>query len=230
MKTSSLRKLCAQRGDTSLLDVMAILAAVAVVTLLVLPMIAKSRATSTINCVNILKQTGLGFLVWAMDHGGKYPMQVSTNMGGTMELVPGGAVFPHYAVMSNELSTPKILLCPKDTRASGLKAATNFARLSDSSISYFVGLDAATNLSQMWLCGDRNLAANNNPIKPGLFVFKASKLLSWTAEMHNTRGNFCFADGSVQDVPNAGLQRSATNALRSYYQATTNTSFRLAIP
>jgi hypothetical protein len=36
-------------------------------------------------------------------------MQVSVTNGGTMELVNGGTVFEHFLVMSNELSTPKLL-------------------------------------------------------------------------------------------------------------------------
>jgi competence protein ComGC len=219
-----------RRGFSST-ELLIIILAVALVVVWSLPLIAKRRARpSTASCIGYVKQIGLGFRLWATDHGGKYPMQVSRNEGGTMELVASGAVFPHFAVMSNELSTPGLLVCPQDWLDSGRKRATNFARLSDSNISYFVGLDSNTNLPQMWLCGDRNLAVNDSSIKPGLFVFKANKLLSWTTQMHNNKGNLCFDDGSVQQVANANLQRSATNALRSYFEATTNASFRLAIP
>ena len=54
--------------------------------------------------------------------------------------------------------------------------------------------------------------------------------MNWTAQIHQNKGNLCVADGSVQQLNNAGLNRSATNALAAYYTATTNTAFRLAIP
>ena len=73
-----------------------------------------------ITCVNNLKQIGLAFKTWALDHEYKYPFNVSTNQGGTMEFCLKGmdgfdrnAVF-HLQIMSNELSTPRILVCPKD--------------------------------------------------------------------------------------------------------------------
>lgn len=216
------------RGDTSLLDVLAIVGAVIVVGALLLPTLAKSQAkASKINCVNCLKQTGLSFRLWAGDNGDKYPMQVSTNAGGTMELVGTGPVAAHFLVMSNELSTPKILLCPEDTKRTQV---THWTNLTDANLSYFVVPEADETMPSMWLTGDRNLASNTVPLKPGLFTFKASTLLSWTKDQHKHAGNLGFADGSVQQNKSETLQMSATNALHTYYQATSNTSFRLAIP
>ena len=54
-----------------------------------------------------------------------------------MEFNTGADTFRHFQVMSNELSTPKILACPADTRA----AANNFFRLKNQNVSYFVGLE-----------------------------------------------------------------------------------------
>jgi len=55
---------------------------------------AKERAQS-IACVNNLKQFGLAVRTWALDNNDSNP--------------------PNVLSMSNELSTPKILLCPADT-------------------------------------------------------------------------------------------------------------------
>ena len=63
-------------------------------------------------------------------------MAVSTDKGGTMEFNTGADTFRHFQVMSNELSTPRILICPADTRA----ITNNFARLNNQNVSYFVGL------------------------------------------------------------------------------------------
>jgi hypothetical protein len=218
-----------QRGE-GILDVMAIIAAVAVVVLLaLLPALAKSRnMSSRISCVNNVKQIGLSFHLWAGDNNDKYPMQVATNLGGTMEFVGGGAAFPHFQVMSNELSTPKILVCPQDAqRVFGV----NFgSALSDSNLSYFVVPEADETMPEMLLTGDRNLATNNVALKPGLFAFSSSRRLGWTTAMHNCDGNLGFADGSVQLVADKQLHQHLTNSLRAYFDATTNTSFRLAIP
>jgi hypothetical protein len=80
---------------------------------------AKDRAES-IQCVNQMKQIGLAFRVWAADNKDRYPFNVSTNEGGTYELVAHGtngfdlnAPF-HFRAVSNELNTPAILTCPSD--------------------------------------------------------------------------------------------------------------------
>ena len=228
MKTISDRKQHTRRGETSFLDLIAILAAVFVVAAVVLPMLAKRYARSSrINCVNNVKQVTLAFRLWAGDNDERYPMQVSTNEGGTMELVTSGIVFPHFAAMSNELSTPKILFCPTDMQRTPV---ADFTNLTDTNISYFVVPEADETMPEMWLCGDRNLATNNVALKRGLFTMTTNRVMQWTDEMHTRQGNLGLVDGSAQQYVNAKLQSSATNALRAYYQATTNTSFRLAIP
>jgi len=57
-----------------------------------------------------------------------------------------------------------------------------------------------------------------------------NRVMSWTTQIHAYGGNICLADGSVQQDNSAALQKSATNVLRAYYEATTNATFRLAIP
>ena len=74
----------------------------------------KARNRSRAICCNCnLKQIGLSFRTWALDHGGTNPMDVPIESGGTREYLASGEVFRHFQVMSNELSTPKILVCPK---------------------------------------------------------------------------------------------------------------------
>jgi len=67
-------------------------------------------------------------------------------------------------------------------------------------------------------------------LKAGISTLRASTVMSWTAEIHKHQGNLGFADGSVQQLTSQQLQSSATNALHTYYQATSNTFFRIAIP
>jgi prepilin-type processing-associated H-X9-DG protein len=213
-----------------MLDVLAIVAAVVIVALVSLfPFVTKAKPKAKrINCVNNVKQIGLSFRLWAGDNNDKYPMQVSTNLGGSMELITGGSVYPHFKVMSNELSTPKLLSCPDDSQRT---RATYFdSTLNDSNISYFAVPEADETLPQMWLAGDRNLTANNTALKPGLFTIKVNQIMGWSAQQHKLQGNIGFADGSVQQITTKRLHESATNALHPYFAATTNTSFRIAIP
>jgi hypothetical protein len=219
----------ARRGESSLLDLVVILAAVMIVGIvLILPSLAKSKPhSSKINCANNLKQIGLSFRMWAQDNGDKMPAQVSTNAGGTRELVAGGAVFPHFAVMSNELGTPKILVCPADMKR---RFATNFSTsLSDANISYFVVPEADEAMPQLWLSGDRHLATNGVPLKPGLFTMATNRVLSWTVALHGNQGYLVVADSSVQQLSDAQLRASASSAFGAGL-AGTNALFRLIIP
>ena len=117
-------------------ELLAIIAVAFVLVALAVPALAKAKAKSrNISCNCRLKQIGLSFRIFANDHGDAFPMTVSTNKGGSMEYVTASDVFSHFRAMSNELSTPKVLVCPADNR----KAARSFAVLSNTNISYFVG-------------------------------------------------------------------------------------------
>jgi hypothetical protein len=73
---------------------------------------AKERALS-IACVNNLKQFGIAVRVWALDNNDSNP--------------------PNVLSMSNELSTPKILVCPADTNR---QVATDWASFTMANCSY----------------------------------------------------------------------------------------------
>ena len=93
--------------------VICVLAALVVVLLPALvPQRHAQRMRQRINCVNNLKEIGLAFRVWEGDNGNKYPMETSVTNGGAMEFAERGIVYPIFQVMSNELGTPKLLICP----------------------------------------------------------------------------------------------------------------------
>lgn len=156
---------------------------------------ARHRALVT-NCSNNLKEVGLAFRTWTGAGGTSYSIGVSTNYGGTKELVASGLVFVHFLAMSSELQTPALLVCPADKSKT---IATNFnAGLSDSNVSYFVGTDAKDTNPQMLLSGDHNLASEGKSIAPGLFILTTNTPLAWTKALHNACGNILHADGSLQ--------------------------------
>jgi len=200
----------------TLIELVAVIACVALLGAILLPALYPRRPYHGPTCTNNLKQVGLSFKTWALDNDDKYPMQCATN-GGTLGMMSSDAVWRDFRAMSNELSTPKILVCPCDKRV----GATNFeSDLSNSKISYFVGLDANETNAQMFLSGDRNLT-NGTVLQNGVLVVAPSRPAGWTHTMHNGQGNIGLADGSVQQYT------SATLSLMISKSGDTN---RLAIP
>jgi prepilin-type processing-associated H-X9-DG protein len=163
-----------------------------------------------IRCVSNLKQIGLGLRIWSNDNGDKFPMQVKTQKGGSFEAIARGETFRHFAAMSNELSRPKILVCPSDDR----EPAPTFADLSNTNLSYFVGLDADETRPQTILSGDRNLT-NGLPRPNGVLGLEPDRPAGWTAEIHGEKGNIGLADGSVQQASTAVLRRQIEASLKS---------------
>ena len=169
-----------------------------------LPALAKSKArASSIGCANCMKQIGLAFRTWSLDNNDHFPMQLSVTNGGTMELVAGGALYPHFQVMSNELSTPKILLCPNDNKRG---FATNFFDLRDTNLSYFLNLDASNGDGSSLLSGDRNIT-NTRTASRWVSLTKANTI-AWTREMHIGKGYLAFGDARVDLFKNGSVGES----------------------
>lgn len=189
-------------------ELVVVIAAVAVLAGVVLPWLrAAEFKAKRISCISRLKQIGLGARIWAGDYGTTnaveaYPARVSTNAGGAREWVLLGQVWTALQMMSNELNTPKILVCPTDTRSE----ATGFTGLRNTNVSYFIGPDAEANQPEGLFTGDRNLAAAGRPLPPGLVTLTTNQPVGWTRAQHRGAGNLGFADGSVGQISNARLQ------------------------
>ncbi|MDB6126046.1 MAG: N-terminal cleavage protein [Pedosphaera sp.] len=171
-----------------------------------------------IQCFNNLKQDGIAFLIWSSDNGDKFPMQVSTNLGGVKEFAGGDDVFRTFQVMSNELSNPKMVICPADERTSATNWTSDF---NNSRVSYFVGLDANASLTNSFLSGDRNLK-NGEMAQNGIVEFTKNQPAKWAKDIHDRSGNIAFGDGHVKRFSSTEVK----NALR----LTGMTTNRLAMP
>ena len=203
----------------TLLEICVVILTIALVVLLILPSLATPhRRPYRFNCTNNLKQVALAFRMWGDDNG-VYPMQFRTNNFDGPSYAMQQKMFVYYQAMSNELSTPKILVCPDDVKRT---PGTNFTTDFDSSkVSYFVGLDANETNGTMFLAGDSNIS-NGRPPRNGILQLLTNQPVNWTKDIHNGQGNLALADGSVQ--------YTTSHMLRDALQRTGVRTNRLALP
>ena len=124
-----------------------------------------------------------------------------------MESVTNGDVFFTFIVMSNELNTPKVLICPSDVRRPAANFGLGFA---NSNISYFIGVNADETQPQMLLSGDRNLT--NGSLSPTrLLLLATNSAPGWNHKLHHLKGNAGMSDGSVQSLDTLRLRVVVTN-------------------
>jgi len=210
----------------SFVDFIMIVVVLAVLAFVMLPLIAKRYAkASKVSCTNQLKQIGLAYRMWAIDNGDRFPMQVAVTNGGVMELIQNGLVYPTYLVMSNELNTPKLLICPAESdrrrvvansfdQSAPTGATHTYERspfTNDNNVSYFVGVDADGINPTTLLGGDDNFIVNGINPKSGLLLLQTNIPVSWTDKRHKKRGNLLFADGAVTGTTNPGIQTLLIN-------------------
>ncbi len=180
-----MKRILKRQKAFTLIELLVVIAIIAILAAMLLPALAAAkRKAQRISCVSNLRQLGIAFRVWGDDNNG-YPMTIPNSSGGAKEYVNSAGATTItatyspamvFAVMSNDVSDPKLINCPSDGVRS--TAATNFDTefiqnppgnppvkanaQSYTYISYFVGGDAIDTQPQSLLTGDRNICTTAN--------------------------------------------------------------------
>ena len=213
------------------LELAVVLATLGLLAAIALPVLAGSKAHSEqASCFSNLRQIGHAFHLWANDHGDRNPWLTPFNEGGTYNTPSPlkNNAFYHIGSISNELVTPRILVCPADRegimpRIVAIDFSNNnpnggFWRLGfqNRALSYTIGLHSFFEVPRSILSSDRNIkwSGLNNQCFTGVgeALTINSSTADWTNSIHVGTGNVLFNDGSVEQVSSFGLRRAVQDA------------------
>jgi len=254
MKTLSAK---AKISGFTLIELLVVIFVIAVLAAMLLPTSGGRGNARRSICAYNLKRIDESFIAWSQRHGGKLPMQVESKEGGTLDFIQNGSALAHFLVLTNSGLTfvhhdinaysrdgknyqtinnftnygieGRILACPSDMKSWGSIDFKNFiSEVTDTNISYFVGVDATLNNPKSILAGDRHLQVDGLPAKPGLLDLTQKSQVGWTEELHYSKststagGNVLFADGHVEFLKSKGLN--------SAFQTLDSVTNRLTVP
>ena len=203
------------------LELLAVLAALALLALCTWPALAGSRADAQrAGCFSNLRKIGQGAQRWASDHTERIPWLTPVAAGGTAVGLRTSAVWLEMLTFSNELASPRLLACPADegvkvaavwTGGAGALTGTGYRQ---NSVSYLIGLHASPSAPGSFLCTDRNLRISRIANCGTAGVLASATLdgldpaMGWTNAVHGASGHQVMMDGSVKYSDSKGWRTS----------------------
>ena len=187
----------------TLIELLVVIAIIAILAGMLLPSLASGKLKAkNVECANQLKQMGIGLKLWANDHEDKFPWQLAEAKGGSLNTA---VWMEHFRVASNQISSPRILVCPTDREKRPVGSWANLDP--ELNFSFFVGTESRESQPQTIVLGDRNVFGGGGGYELSWNKYLGSSIDAvWEETMHNSRGNTFLADGSVQPTTSLGLR------------------------